>query len=114
MELLGWRVEGVSIGGIETCIVLPSQKLAFDMGRCHAGAISMPTVLFTHAHVDHMAGVTWHAAMRSLRRMPPPRYVVPRENHAAFLDLFEVWRRLDRSDLACEVVPLGPGERLAL
>lgn len=114
MDLAGLNVTGISIGGIKTSILLPTLKLGFDMGSCQARAISIPTVLFTHAHVDHMAGVVWHAAMRSLRRLGPPRYVVPRENHAAFLDLFAVWRRLDRSDLACEVIPLAPGEELAL
>ena len=29
-------------------------------------------------------------------------------------ELFEVWRRLDRSDLVHELVPLGPGEELVL
>jgi ribonuclease Z len=114
MDLAGLSVTGISVGGIETCLVVSSLKLAFDMGSCQASAIAQPTVLFTHAHVDHMAGVIWHAAMRSLRRLPPPRYVVPRENHAAFLDLLAVWRRLDRSDLACEVLPLAPGEELEL
>jgi ribonuclease Z len=46
--------------------------------------------------------------------MPPPTYVVPRENEAAFADLFAVWRRLDRSDLPHRLVPLAPGEELAL
>lgn len=108
--LPGIEVRGPSIGGLETCIDLPRQKLCFDIGRCPRRAVARPTVLFTHAHMDHMGGVAYHAATRALQRMVPPTYVVPRENAEALADLFAVWRRLDRSDLPHELVPLGPGE----
>jgi ribonuclease Z len=114
-RLCGIEIDGVSIGGIETCILLPELGLAFDLGRCPHEAVRIGTVLFTHAHMDHiMGGVAWHAATRALRRMPPPTYVVPPENEAALADLFAVWRRLDRSDLPHRLVALGPGEELAL
>jgi ribonuclease Z len=106
----GIEVRGLSIGGLETCIDLPRQKLCFDIGRCPREAVARPTVLFTHAHMDHMGGVAYHAATRALQRMAPPTYVVPRENAEAFADLFAVWRRLDRSELAHTLVPLSPGE----
>jgi ribonuclease Z len=114
LDLAGVEVGGLSIGGLETCILLPRLNLAFDIGRCPDAALNAHTVLFTHAHMDHMGGVAWHAATRALRRMAPPTYVVPRENAEAFAELFEVWRRLDRSDLAHRLVPLGPGEELEL
>jgi ribonuclease Z len=107
-------VEGVSVGGLETSIDCPEWKLAFDIGRCPDAAVNRPTILFTHAHMDHMGGVAWHAATRHLRRMGAPTYVVPRENEVAFRELFEVWRRLDRSELQHNLVALGPGEELEL
>ncbi len=110
----GIEVRGLSIGGIETCIDLPELKLAFDIGRCPSEVVARPTVLFTHAHMDHMGGVAYHAATRELYGMAPPTYVVPHENAQAFAELFEVWRRLDRSELRHKLVPLGPGEELEL
>lgn len=114
MKLAGIEVAGISVGGLETCIDLPAHKLAFDIGRAPDAAVARKTILFTHAHMDHMGGVAWHCATRALRGMPPPTYVVPRENVDAFRDLFEVWRKLDRSLLKHELVPLAPGEELAL
>jgi ribonuclease Z len=110
----GIEVRGLSVGGVETCIDLPRQRLCFDIGRCPREALARPTVLFTHAHMDHMGGVAYHAATRALQRMQPPTYVVPRENAEAFAELFEVWRRLDRSELAHTLVPLAPGEEWVL
>jgi ribonuclease Z len=114
IDLAGLEVLGISVGGIETCIEVPSYKLAFDVGRCSRTVIARPTILFTHAHADHMGSVVQHAALRAMRRMEPPTYVVPRENVAAFRDMFEAWRALDRSDLPHRVVALGPGEEHAL
>lgn len=114
LELAGIRVGGLSIGGLETCIDLPGLKIAFDIGRAPDFAVNRETILFTHAHMDHMGGVAWHCATRSLRRMKPPTYVVGHENAEAFAALFATWRELDRSTLPHTLVPLGPGEEWAL
>ena len=90
LRLAGIDVNALSIGGVETCIDLPAHKLCFDIGRAPDFATSRATVLFTHAHVDHMAGVVWHCATRKLRGMAPPTYVVGRENTEAFREWLEV------------------------
>lgn len=114
VELAGVQVEGISIGGIETCIEVPEWKLAFDVGRCRASAVRRRTILFTHAHVDHMGGVVMHAATRALLGMPPPRYVVPRVDADAFRRMFVAWRALDRSDLEHELIEVAPREEVRL
>jgi len=113
-RLAGIEVRGLSLGGLETCIDLPELKVCLDIGRCPPEVVARPTVLFTHAHMDHMGGIAYHAATRSLYRMRPATYVVPREDVDAVGALFDAWRRLDRSDLEHELVPLGPGEEWSL
>ena len=110
MELAGLKIDAVSVGGFETCIQVPSWKLAFDIGRCPPSARSLPRILFTHAHCDHMGGVIHHTAMRDLLNMAPPEYWVPAENERDFHQLMEVWRRLDRADLPCEIRSVAPGD----
>lgn len=108
------ELEGLSLGGLETTLAMPRWDVCFDIGRCPPFAVSRSTVLVTHAHMDHAGGLAYHCAMRDLLRLPPPTYVVPRENYADFQALFEVWRRLDRSTLPHTLVPLSPGETHAL
>lgn len=112
LKLVGFDLEAVSLGGLETCIQMPAWDLAFDIGRCPPTATRRKRVLCTHAHMDHMGGLAYHAATRDLMSMPKPTYLVPRENYEDVLDLFAVWRRLDRSELPCEVVACGPGDRV--
>jgi ribonuclease Z len=109
-ELAGTRLRAISIGGIETSIDLPELRVAFDIGRCPPEVVARDTILFTHAHMDHMGGLAYHAATRALRNLAPPTYVVPHENARDVEDLLAVWRRLDGSRLPVRLVPLGPGE----
>lgn len=114
VDLAGLEVRGVSVGGIETCIEVPEYKLAFDLGRCSSSVVAIPTVLFTHAHMDHMGAIATHAATRSLIGMRAPRYVVPPHAAGPLDRLFEAWRELDGSELPHELISVAPGEELAL
>jgi ribonuclease Z len=64
--------------------------------------------------MDHAGGVAFFVATRELYRLPPPTIFVPEDNAADFRALLDVWRRLDRSDLACTIVGVGPGDRIDL
>jgi ribonuclease Z len=114
LRLAGIQVEARSIGGIETCIQLPQFHLGFDLGRCPKGAVNLPRIFLTHTHIDHAATLIYHASMRELLGMNPPTYYVPHENLADVEELFRVWRRLDRSDIPCQIVGVGPGETVVL
>jgi ribonuclease Z len=114
MRLAGTEVEAISIGGLETCIELPGWNLCFDIGRCPPSAVKRARVLITHAHMDHAGGIAMHAATRDLLGLPPPTYYVPRSNAEDFESLFAVWRRLDKSELPCTLVPCGPGDTVEL
>ena len=110
LTLAGHRVRAISIGGQETCIDLPDLRVAFDVGRSPQWLTHRKTILFTHSHVDHMAGIISHCAMRGLLNVAPPNYVVPLESVAGLEKVFEAWRQLDGSELAHQLIPIGPGE----
>lgn len=113
-RVFGVEVVAVSVGGLETCIELPQWDLCFDIGRCPPSAVRRGRVAITHAHMDHAGGLAYHASMRDLLGMGTPTYFVPRPNLADFEQLLEVWRRLDRSDVAASLVGLEPGQRVEL
>jgi len=48
----------------ETCLILPRCKIALDIGRCPQPSVFQQTVLISHGHLDHIGGVTFHAASR--------------------------------------------------
>jgi ribonuclease Z len=54
VEAEGYGIEGLSVGGHETCITVPSLNVAFDIGRGPSFAVSQDYLFITHAHLDHI------------------------------------------------------------
>ncbi|RYR62633.1 hypothetical protein Ahy_A04g020337 isoform A [Arachis hypogaea] len=57
LNIEGYPVGGLSIGGHETCIIFPTLKVAFDIGRCPPRAVSQDFLLISHAHMDHIVSL---------------------------------------------------------
>jgi len=88
-NLAGVAYRGESIAGVNTCLELPPYGLVFDMGRCPDHAVSENLVFISHGHMDHVGGVVYHAAQRSLRGMTAPTYVVPASIRSSVEALFK-------------------------
>lgn len=108
------ELEGLSIAGIETAIEVPSLRLVLDMGRCTRTAVNHPLVVVSHGHLDHVGALAQHAARRAMLKMTEPTYVVPAVNVDAVQRLFNAAGELDGHPIPRRVVPLRPGEELAL
>lgn len=117
LHLAGIDVDAISTAGLGTCIALPRLGIAFDLGVCPQRMIRVPTVLFTHGHIDHMGAVVQHCASRVMLGMAPARYVVPPEHVAGLRGVLEAWSVLDRNRLQYslevaglhDIIPLSGG-----
>lgn len=115
MHLCGHDIEGISIAGQETCVILPRLKLAFDLGRCPQRSVFQNTVMITHGHLDHIGGLPCHASSRMLLGLEPGRYIVP----PSYVDQFDRLLKLTNEiqggpPLNYELLPLAPGQELVL
>ncbi|CAD6247349.1 unnamed protein product [Miscanthus lutarioriparius] len=106
MEIEGYPVDGVSIGGQETCVIFPTLSLAFDIGRCPQRAVSQEFLFVSHGHLDHIGGLPMYVATRGLFRLRPPTIFVPACLRDLVERLFEVHRAIDQSELNHNLVPL--------
>lgn len=112
--LAGVELDAISVAGLETSICLPRFDCALDMGVCRPAAVHRSTVLFTHAHIDHLGAVARHCATRGLYGLKPPTYAIPEESIPATEALLAAWRRLDGSAMACTLLPARPGTEVSL
>ncbi|KAK2453580.1 tRNase Z TRZ1 [Trifolium repens] len=114
LNIEGYQIEGLSIGGHETCIIFPTLKVAFDIGRCPPRAVSQDFLLISHAHMDHIGGLPMYVATRGLYRMKPPTIIVPISVKEDVEKLFEIHRKMDHSELKHNLVGLDVGEEFSL
>lgn len=114
LDIEGYRIEGLSIGGQETCVIFPSLKLAFDIGRCPQRAIAQDFLFISHAHMDHIGGLPMYVATRGLFSMKPPTIFVPKSIQENVQKLLDVHRAMDQSELKLTLIALDVGEEYNL
>ncbi|KAK6920860.1 Metallo-beta-lactamase [Dillenia turbinata] len=114
LTIEGYPIEGLSIGGQETCIIFPTLKLAFDIGRCPQRAISQDFLFISHGHMDHIGGLPMYVATRSLYSMKPPTVIVPAAIKESVEKLFEAHRTMDQSELKHNLIGLNVGEEIVI
>lgn len=102
-------VEGHSLAGQSTSIILPRLHIAFDVGRCPQRAAFQEHVCISHGHMDHVGGLPFHVATRGLLSLRPPHVLFPAPLAADIEALMAIHRRLDGSDMAYHPHPTQPG-----
>lgn len=114
LTLAGHTMEALSIGGVETCFQLPDFDVCLDIGRCPPGAELRSTLLLTHAHIDHAAGLPYYVSMRALMSMRPPRVFCPKAAHPRLGQILELWTSLQADADRCDLIPVEAGDRIDL
>jgi len=114
IEAAGIVIEGVSIAGHESFYKVPSFRCLLEYGRAPEDTVGFGTVLLSHGHLDHAAGLAHHASRRRLGGLPPPRVLVPREAAEDVGAWIAACERLERFSYGIEVVPAAPGDRIRL
>ena len=113
-ELAGYKIEGVSVGGRETSVVLPALGVAFDSGRCPQRCVYADVMCLSHTHMDHVGGCGMYIATRGLLSLTPPTVLLPSARREAFGTFIESLRALDDSELNHRAIGIDPGERYAM
>lgn len=103
-------VEGYSRAAVQTCWRVNELKLLFDCGVCPWDFVGTPTMFISHAHLDHIAGLAAYVSRRRMMKMEPPVVYLPDNAVDAAWDMLQMFRRLDRGGMPCELIGLLDGD----
>jgi ribonuclease Z len=87
----GMTFTGASVSAYTTFMYSPDLKVIFDIGSVVEEMLPIEHVFITHAHQDHLLGLSRYVALRRLQRMSTPTVVLPeviRERVEALLGLW--------------------------
>jgi ribonuclease Z len=114
LVLAGHPIRALSIGGIETCFEVPGFDVCLDIGRCPPGAERRGTLLLTHGHIDHAAGLPYYISMRALYRHPEPKVYVPASALPHVQKMLEAWVALQADTDRCRLTGVEAGDVIPL
>ena len=107
-------VKGISIGGVESCYILPEFKIAFDMGRGPIELTDIPVIFLSHGHLDHAAGIAYYFSQRSLRNLDPGTVYAPADVVESLTKICKEWQKIEEFDYKINIHPIEEGDRVEL
>jgi len=105
LSCAGLEMEGFSIGGLATYLMVPEWRAVFDIGECPIEAVRMNNVFLTHSHGDHARGLLRHFSLRRMLNMPRAEYHVPDFLEAPLRNLARAWCELEGHHGRDEYIP---------
>ncbi len=107
----GLTLAGITRGGIETCVMVPSLGLMFDVGMCPPGALKFPRILVSHGHADHCGGLPYLVSQHGLMSSPPPIVHMPEEVVGPMRQILALWSQIEDFQLQADLRGHAPGSR---
>jgi ribonuclease Z len=91
----GVRLQGFTLAGEETVVIVPEMNVAFDIGRAPREAVGIDHICLSHGHMDHAAGLAYYFSQRNFQGNAPGCVLVHHKLVPAIQDLLTVWGRIE-------------------
>ena len=114
----GFTFTGASVSAHTTFVFSRELGVIFDIGSVVEEMLPIDHVLISHAHQDHLLGLTRYVGLRRLQHMRPATVLIPRQAEAGVRRLFGVWQELEadgeRTPPEINLVPVEPWQEVPL
>lgn len=109
-----YRVQGISIAGEQTCVMIPELDVCFDMGLCPRAALASKYVAISHGHMDHIGGLSYWCSQRNFQGMGEGTIVCSKAIEGPLRNMLESYRELEGTRTPFKIIALDPEESIEI
>lgn len=110
----GVRLQGFTLAGEETVIIVPEMNVAFDVGRAPREVIGIDHICLSHGHMDHAAGLAYYFSQRNFQGNAPGCVLAHHKLVPAIEELMRVWGRIEGHISPARIVGVDEDEDFPL
>ncbi len=108
-----YNIQGMSLGGLYTSILVKELGLLFDVGFAFREAASVPYLLLSHAHLDHIGALPALIGMRGMIQgfqAPPLKIFCPQGTASSIALILQNFEKIHQWPLRAELIELSPND----
>lgn len=109
-----YRVQGYSIAGEATCVMVPELDLCFDAGMCPRAILPAKHMCISHGHMDHVGGLAYFCSQRRFQGMGDATIVCDLRIADNIRAMMAGMARLEHQVTPYEIIALEPEQEIEI
>lgn len=107
-----YRIQGTSVAGEATTIMVPELDVCFDMGAPLRCALASKYVALSHGHMDHVGGLAYYASQRQFQGMGEGTIVCDARIAGDVHQMMRGYHDLERQKTPYKLIELEDGQEI--
>ncbi len=109
-----YRVQGISVAGEASVVMIPELDICFDIGLCPRAALPSKFVAVTHGHMDHIGGLAYFCSQRRFQGMGTAKIICDSRIAPSVQRMMAGYVDLEQQRTPYELMPLEPEQQMEI
>ena len=109
-----YRVQGISVAGEASCLMIPELDTVFDLGVCPRAALASKFAAISHGHMDHVGALAYYCSQRRFQGMGTGKIVCDARLAPSIQRMMAGFVDLEAQRTPYELFPLEPDQQVEI